>query len=86
MEDFLNCKIFHYLGLSRYQKIMWMLIDGKGVEIITYMVVFVLYVRIKLFLNTKVMTTLRIVGSLENGPSGPGLKEKSVDTITLQSL
>ena len=31
-----------------------MLVDGKGIEVITYIVVLVLYIRIKVFLRKKV--------------------------------
>ena len=38
--------------------ILWMVIDGKGLEILTYIVILVLYTKLKCHLKTKVHLTL----------------------------
>lgn len=35
-------------------EILWMFLDGKGLELITYVVIIILYIKIKLYLRKNV--------------------------------
>ena len=47
-----------YLSDDRNDTVLWMLLDGKGLEIVTYIVILILYTKLKFHLKTKVLFLL----------------------------